>query len=83
MAGVIAEHSQPAFCSCLPVQWPIYQMTVLGLDTIVRVICGDLNKPLKHTVLVKAGHPHQEIQATVQISGMNLCEATRTCFNHW
>lgn len=54
MAGVIAEHSQPAFCSCLPVQWPIYQMTVLGLDTIVRVICGDLNKPLKHTVLVKA-----------------------------
>lgn len=54
MVGVIAEHPQPTFCLCLPAHWPIYQMTVLGLDKVLGVICGDLTKPLKHTTLVKA-----------------------------
>lgn len=54
MAGVIAEHPQAAFYLCLPVQWPIYQMTVPGLNRVFRVICGYLTKPLKHTMLVRA-----------------------------
>lgn len=54
MTGVIAEHRQLAFCLGLPEQWPIYQMTVQGLDEVLRVICGDFTKPLKRTTLVKA-----------------------------
>lgn len=53
MAGIIAEHSQPAFCLCLPVQRTIYQMAVPGFDRVLRVICGGLTKPLKHSTLVK------------------------------